>query len=154
MIAIFGFKLNITAVALPLLGVSGILSLVLAKKRKLHYSAIFFFGFALLLFGIGFMKTSFDFLQNGFNIEQYLNLPLIGYLAMGLLLTGLLQSTAINNIIVFTAFSSGVISFEASMAMIIGSNIGTTVTAALGTLSGNTNQKRVAAVHTLYNFSI
>jgi len=152
-ISIFGFKLNLQAVALPIIAVTGLLMVFFIKRRKIHYSAILVFGFGLLLFGIHFIKDSFGFIGAEFNIETFLGLPAIAYVLVGLIITALVQSTAVCNTITFTAMSSGLIWFKIGMMMVIWSNIGTTVTAILGSLNGSRNQKQVAGIHVLYNLA-
>jgi phosphate:Na+ symporter len=93
--------------------------IIFSSKRKFHYSAIFIFGFGLLLFGINFMRESFGFIDAGFSLESYLNLHRYLYIFIGLGITALVQSTAICNTITFTAVSSGLISFEVGLIMII-----------------------------------
>jgi len=150
-ISIFWFKLNLQAIALPIIAVTWIVMVIFTKKRKLHYSAVLAFWFWLLLFGINFIKDSFWFLDGWVNIEQLTNLPAIAFLWIWFIITALAQSTAISNTIAFTAIYSWLISFKFGMLMVIWANIWTTTTAILWAINWTSSQKQVAWVHVLYN---
>jgi len=150
-VAVFGFKLKIESLALPLIAGGGLMSIAFAPSSKLFQGSRMLIGFGFLFLGLDFMKTSVE------NYAQYIDLSSIAdyglwlYLLLGILITALMQSSSAAIAIVLTALNSGLISFDTSVAMVIGANIGTTVTVLLGSLGGIQSKKRVSTSHLIFN---
>jgi len=93
------------------------------------------------------MKTSVETFSQNFNPGQFQNLALWMCLAIGTLITALMQASAATIAITLAALNSQLMTFEMAAAMVIGSNIGTTATVLLGAIGGTPPKKRVATSH-------
>ena len=157
LVTLFGFKFEFTTILLPVLGL-GLPLLFIPGSRNRSY-AEFVLGFAILFLGLQFMKNSLpDVNENspiveaissisGDGIRQYLLFALAGFL-----ITILIQSSSASITLTFVLCYQGYISYEAAAAMILGENLGTTITANLAAIVANKAAKRVALGHTLFNF--
>ena len=150
-LAVFGFKLKIESFALPLIAGGGLIFIAFGPSSKIFQGSRLLIGFGFLFLGLDFMKTSVE------NYAQHIDLASVGdyglwlYLFFGILITALMQSSSASIAIVLTGLSSGLISFDTSVAMVIGANIGTTVTVLLGSLGGIQAKKRVSTSHLIFN---
>ena len=150
-VAILGFKVNIETFALPMIGVGGLLLVFAASHKKLLSVAKVSIGFGLLFHGLGIMKTAIELLASSIDLSLYSNFPLIVFIGLGFLITALLQSSSATTAIILSALYAQILNFEQSAAMVIGANMGTTVTAILGAIGGIPDKKRTAAAHVLFN---
>jgi len=144
---------KITHYALPLVGIGfAINSFGKTKNSKFWGQTIM--GFGILFIGLGFMKDAFEPLKESPQIKEifarFSNNPLLGVL-VGMIFTVLLQSSSATIAIVQVLAFSGVISFAAAIPLIIGDNIGTTITAQLAAIGTNINARRTAMSHTIFN---
>jgi len=146
--------LKITTYALPAVGV-GFVMMFLPKRQSLKNWGTVILGFGMLFVGISFMKQAFaidpqseTWAHNFF--KYFSDYPILGILA-GTVLTMLLQSSSASIAIVQVLAISGIISFEAALPIVLGDNIGTTITAQIAALQTGVNGKRVAWAHTLFN---
>lgn len=155
-IAIFGFELNFSIVSIPLVGLGFALILI----HKVHYRALgeIIIGFALMLLGLAVLQSSMSGIaQNTALFHELATYADLGYLSIilfiliGALLTAILQSSSATITLTIIMCQSGWIPLEAGMAMILGENVGTTVTANLAAIVANTSAKRAALSHTLIN---
>jgi len=150
-VAVFGFKLKIESFALPLIAGGGLIFIVFGSSSKLFQGSRLLIGFGFLFLGLAFMKTSVE------NYAQHIDLSAIAdyglwlYLLAGIVITALMQSSSASIAIVLTGLNSGLIDFETSVAMVIGSNVGTTVTVLLGSIGGTQSKKRVSISHLVFN---
>ncbi len=150
-VAVFGFKLKIEAFAMPLIAGGGLLFVVFGTSSKLFQGSRLLIGFGFLFLGLDFMKTSVE------NYAQHIDLSVIAdyglwlYLLLGIVITALMQSSSAAIVIVLTGLSGGLINFETSVAMVIGANVGTTVTVLLGSIGGTQSKKRVSISHLIFN---
>jgi len=151
-VALFGFKLDVEAFSLPFVALGGILYLLFARREKLNELGRVILGFGFLFLGLQFMKVSIEELATHFDIGIFSGLNPYLFFPIGLVLTAIIQSSSATMVIALTALNSGVISLEAGAAIVIGSNLGTTITAILGAISGTPSKKRVAMSHFLFNF--
>lgn len=155
-ISLLGFKVNISAFAIPLIAIS--IPFVFSKKTKMNSWGDFILGFALLFLGLQFLKDAMPDLQNNPEalafLHKYTNLgfgSVLIFLLIGTILTFLVQSSSATVAITLVMCSQGWIPFEMGAAMILGENIGTTITANLAALNASLNAKRAALSHTLFN---
>ncbi|MDL2222708.1 Na/Pi cotransporter family protein [Bacteroidales bacterium OttesenSCG-928-M11] len=155
-ISIFGFKFNIATIALPLFGLA--LPFMFSSKSKNKSWGEFIIGFSLLFMGLEFLKASVPDLQSNPEIlaflRQYTEMgfgSILLFLGIGTLLTIILQSSSATMAITLVMCSQGWVSFEIACAMILGENLGTTLTANLAALSTNTQARRAAFSHFLFN---
>ena len=156
MVALLGFKFKILNFALPSIFL-GMLFTFLSKK-KLKFYGLMLIGFGFLFLGLNFMKSAipdatknpeaFQFLGN--YIQNNFTTILI-FLAIGILLTIIIQSSSATTTITIALTFSGFIPLEAAFGMILGENIGTTITANIAALAGNIHSKRAALAHTFFN---
>jgi phosphate:Na+ symporter len=146
-------KFKIAMYALPAIGV-GFFFMRFIRKRKLKNLGTIFFGFGLLFFGLDIMKEAFKPLGDSQMVieifSQFSANPLLGVL-VGTVFTMLLQSSSATIAIVQALALSGVISFDAALPLILGDNIGTTITAELAAIGSNATAERTARAHTLFN---
>lgn len=155
-IAIFGFELNFSIISIPMVGLGFALILI----NKTHYRALgeIIIGFALMLLGLAVLQSSMSGIaQDTVLFHALAKYAGLGYLSIflfiliGTLLTAILQSSSATITLTIIMCQSGWIPFEAGAAMILGENVGTTVTANLAAIVANTSAKRTALSHTLFN---
>ena len=144
---------KITKYALPAIGIGAGLKLF-SKRKKYVYIGEIILGFGILFFGLSTMKQAFDPLKSSEEFRQLFlmvgDYKLLGVL-VGALLTVIVQSSSATIGITLALASSGLLSFEASVALILGENIGTTITANLAAIGTNVAAKRTAFAHFLFN---
>ncbi len=155
-ISLFGFKVNISLFALPLIGLA--IPLIFSSKSKRKSWGEFVIGFAFLFMGLDFLKASVPDLQSNPQIlsflQEYTNmgfLSILLFLMVGSILTVIVQSSSATVAITLIMCSQGWISFEIATAMVLGENIGTTVTANIAAVSANTSARRAALAHLMFN---
>lgn len=147
----FGLKIQVSTLAMPML-TFGIL-FVFQKSKKLKGVGYVLAGLGFFFLGIFFMKQGFDVYQDSINLAEYAlpgYLGLMVYTAIGILITILLQSSSASIALILTALAVGQITYENSLALAIGANIGTTITAILGSLGANYEGKRLAGAHFIF----
>ncbi len=148
-------NVSFVALALPLIGLS--LPLFLLEGRKYRESANIIIGFGLLFIGLGVLRQEFEALNaadllTGWDFAQDRSWPsALIFLAAGSLFAGLIQSSSAAIVFTMTAVLSGMVSLENGAAMILGENIGTTLTANLAATVGTRDAKRTARIHFLFN---
>lgn len=144
---------KITKFALPAIGIGAGLKLF-SKRKKYVYIGEIILGFGILFFGLSTMKHAFDPLKASEEFRQLFLLvgdyKLLGVL-IGALLTVIVQSSSATIGITLALATSGLLSFEASVALILGENIGTTITANLAAIGTNLAARRTAFAHFLFN---
>lgn len=149
-ISIIGFKIDMHEFAMPIIGISGLLLLVLKNYKKRYYTAMFVFGFWLLLLGLGYMKSSFLIENADIKLEDFLHFWPYMYILLGIIVTIVTQSSTATNAIVLTALYNQTISFETSMYLMIGANIGTTFTGIMAVFGGTSAQKQLALAQIIF----
>ena len=150
-VAIFGFKMKIESFALPLVGTGGIGLVLFNSSSKLFQFSRLLIGFGFLFLGLSYMKESVEIFAQSFDLNTIPDHGLWLYLLVGTLLAALTQSSSASIAIVLTALNSRLITFDIGAAMVIGANVGTTITVLLGTLGGTQAKKRVGMSHLLFN---
>lgn len=156
LITLLGFKVKISVIALPLIGLGFPLAFSRKNQRKAWGELII--GFALLFMGLDFLKDSVpDIKQNADMLSflaEYANkgfLSTMIFLGIGTLLTIVIQSSSATMALTLVMCNSGWIPFEMAAAMVMGENIGTTITANVAALATNESAKRAARIHMLFN---
>ena len=152
-----GFSVDISAFSVPLM----ILGFIFTSSKKQQYKNIgeFIVGFALMFLGLSFMKSSAGTLLSNKDAMMafFSNFTAFGFwsdiifLLAGTILTIVLQASSATMAITMLLATSGLIDFELACAMVLGENIGTTITANMAASVGNTAAKRAALAHTLFN---
>ncbi len=148
---IIAFKL--TDIALPLIGI-GMFTKLLCKRESFKYWGDFILGFGLLFYGLLVMKTGVMPLRSAPWVSEFFvhfsTSPLPGVI-VGTLVTMLFQSSSATVGLVIALASTGVVDFYGAAALVLGDNIGTTITAQLASIGTNVSAKRVARAHLLFN---
>jgi phosphate:Na+ symporter len=147
-VAVFGFKFSIESFALPMIGIGGLGLIILAKSPRYVNISKLLVAFGFLFHGLDFMKVSVEDLAASIDLASLPQLGLWVYLLAGLILTAIMQSSSATIAIVLTMIFTNVINFQEGAAMVIGANVGTTVTVMLGSIGG-IPAKRQAAISQL-----
>ncbi len=150
-VAIVGFKMKIETFALPFIGLGGIGIIFSETSDKRYQFCRLLMGFGFLFLGLDYMKSSVENVGQAFDLSMVPDYGLWVYLLAGTLLTAIMQASAASIAIVLTALHSGLITFDIGVAMVIGANVGTTITVILGSLGGIPAKKRVAFSHLIFN---
>ncbi len=152
LVAGFGLKIKISALAMPMLVFGIIFSL--QKRVALRGIGNILAGLGFFFLGIHYMKEGFDVFKEYLDLTQYAIpgfLGIIIYTGIGILITTILQSSSATLALILTALAAGQIEYENALALAIGANIGTTITAILGSISSNIAGKRLAGAHLIFN---
>lgn len=156
LIALDVSKFNFADYSLPLIAIG--LPLYFIKKYRWSYWGEFLIGFALLFLGLNFLSISFpnfsdypDALEFLANYASFGYLSTILFLFIGAAIAGLVQSSSAAMALTIIILAKGWITLDIAAAMILGENLGTTVTAEIASLVGNVHAKRSARVHSLFN---
>ena len=156
LIAILGFKFKISSIALPVIGIG--LPLIFSKVTKRKNLGEIFVGFGLLFLGLKFLKNSVPDIKNNPEVLQFLSsytdlgiFSVIIFITVGVFLTIIVQSSSAAMTITITMAFKGWIDFPTAAALVLGENIGTTITAYLASLGANYHAKRTARAHMIFN---
>ena len=150
----FGIRVNISAYAMPLLTFGVIL--IFNRSRPAKGLGYVLAGIGFLFLGIHFMKEGFETYQQSIDLSQYAVAGLRGlllYTLLGIVATVVMQSSHATLILTITALSVGHITYDNALALSIGANVGTTVTALIGAVGANIAGRRLAAAHLIFNLS-
>ncbi|MBW1732697.1 MAG: Na/Pi cotransporter family protein, partial [Deltaproteobacteria bacterium] len=141
---------EITAYALPAIAAGVFLKFFVGRRKGIYVGDVLL-GFGLVFFGLATMKHDPDFIAlfTKFNAEDLRSILLC--ILVGTVLTMVLQSSSATVGITMALASQGLLTFEASVALILGDNIGTTITAELASIGAGINAHRAARAHTLFN---
>ncbi|MBO7190197.1 MAG: Na/Pi cotransporter family protein [Alistipes sp.] len=156
LVAWLGFKADISILAIPLMAVGFLCSN--SKKNQRQNIGELIVGFSLLFLGLSFMKESVPDLNQTPEVLEFVKSwashgfgSVLIFLVFGTLLTLVLQSSSATMAITLIMLSMGWIPFNMACAMVLGENIGTTITANIAASVGNTQAKRAAMSHTIFN---
>ena len=156
LVSLIGFKFSIVDIAIPLIGVS--LIFIFSKNDRRKSIGEVMIGFSLLFIGLEYLKNSVPDIKANPEILQFLteytNMgygSILLFLLIGTILTVIVQSSSATMAITLVMLSQGWITFEIGAAMVLGENIGTTITANLAGLTAKTNARRAALSHTMFN---
>jgi phosphate:Na+ symporter len=151
-VAGFGLKVKISAYAMPML-IFGVLFLMQSSVRIKGIGWILM-GIGFLFLGIHFMKDGFSAYAQQIDLTQYAMPGIAGLLVftlIGILATVVMQSSHATLTLTITALAAGQVTYENALALAIGANVGTTITALLGSISANISGKRLAGAHLIFN---
>lgn len=151
LVAAVGLKFKIEALALPLIG-AGVLLRLAGPGRRAGALGTALAGFGLLFMGIGLLQQSFSGLAGQLSLPQGDGVAAVAaQLLIGVVMTVLMQSSSASIAIALTAAQGGLIEAQGAAAVVIGANIGTTVTALLAAIGATPNARRAAAAHVIFN---
>ncbi len=155
-ISILGFKMKLDTLSVPLFAIG--LPMLLSNRDKLKHWGEFIIGFAILFLGLSFLKGAVPDIKSNPGVLEWLNnfaswgfFSRVFFVFVGTVLTVIVQSSSAAMAITLTMVFSGWLPLDVAAAMILGENIGTTITAQFASLIGNVNAKRAAWFHTLFN---
>ncbi|MDG1841214.1 MAG: Na/Pi cotransporter family protein [Crocinitomicaceae bacterium] len=156
LVLMLGFKVSISSYALVLIAFGAPLLFFTFRRSKDLANAII--GFAILFIGLQFLKDAVPDLDNDSPFVQffinYKDIPFFSnlmFVALGTLVTVVIQSSSAAMAITMTMVAKGIIPFEVACAMVLGENIGTTITADLASMIGNVHAKRAARFNSMFN---
>lgn len=155
-ISLFGFKVSIAAFSIPLIALS--IPFIFSAKSKRKSIGEFILGFAFLFMGLEMLKNSVPDLKSNPEMLEFLTQytqsgfgSVLIFLAIGSILTVVVQSSSATVAITLVMVSKGWISYDLGAAMVLGENIGTTITANIAAIPANVSAKRAALAHTTFN---
>ncbi|OOZ35912.1 Na/Pi cotransporter family protein [Solemya velesiana gill symbiont] len=154
LVAGFGLKVKISAYAMPML-VFGII-LIFQKSKALSGIGYILAGLGFLFLGIHHMKVGFEAFKASIDLSQFAVTGYSGlfiFTGIGIFATVVMQSSHATLVLIITALAAQQISYENALALAIGANIGTTITAILGAMSANAQGKRLAGAHLIFNMT-
>ena len=152
LIAGLGLKVKISAYAMPML-VFGIV-LVFQSNRSLKGAGYILAGLGFLFLGIHNMKEGFEAFRSTIDLTQFAMpgyLGLFAFAGIGVFATVVMQSSHATLVLIITALAAQQVTYENALALAIGANVGTTITAIIGSMSSNYQGKRLAAGHLIFN---
>jgi len=156
LITILGFKVSMSTIALPLVGFG--FAFTFLKKDQFKNLGTFVIGFALLFIGLQFLKDAMPDIKNNPDILAFLSrytdlgyLSILLFLLIGTVLTVVIQSSSATMALTLIMTAQGWIPFELAAAMVLGENVGTTITANLAAIIGNYKAKQTARAHLIFN---
>jgi len=152
LVAGLGLKVKISAYAMPML-VFGIV-LVLQSAKHLKGIGYVLAGLGFLFLGIHYMKEGFEAFRDTVDLASFAMSGYLGlfvYVGIGLAATVIMQSSHATLVLIITALGAGQITYDNGLALAIGANIGTTITAIIGSISANHQGKRLAGAHLIFN---
>jgi phosphate:Na+ symporter len=152
LVAGLGLKVNIASYAMPMIAISIIL--VFQKAKPLRGIGYALAGLGFLFLGIHHMKEGFEAFRDQIDLLRFALPGLLGlvvYTLLGTAATVIMQSSHATMVLILTALAAGQITYENALALAIGANIGTTITAIIGSLSANFQGKRLALAHLIFN---
>ena len=152
LVAGFGLKVKISALAMPMLVFGVIFSFQKSSTLKGFGNVLAGLGFFFL--GIHFMKEGFDVFSEYIDLTEYAVPGFLGvliYAGLGIVITAILQSSSASLALILTALAAGQIEYGNALALAVGTNIGTTITALLGSVGSNVAGKRLAVAHFIFN---
>lgn len=155
-ISLLGFKISLSFLSLPLIGLS--FPLFFSKNGLRKSWGEFIIGFAILFIGLQFLKESVPDIKSSPEVLNFLStytnmgfLSILLFVLIGTILTIIIQSSSATMALTLVLTYNGLIPFEMAAAMVLGENIGTTITANLAAMVANTSAKRAARAHLLFN---
>jgi phosphate:Na+ symporter len=151
LVATLGFKVDIESFIMPFIAIGGLLVVLFPKRQQLFNTGLLTLGLSFLFLGLSFMKDSISYLAENFDISLFADYGPVVFLLVGFLFTALIQSSSATMVITLSALNVEIIDFNAAAAVVIGANLGTTITVLLGGLRGTASKKRVAIGHFLFN---
>jgi phosphate:Na+ symporter len=156
LVSLLGFKVSMNSIALPLVGIGFVMTLV--RKKRVRQWGSFVVGFSLLFIGLQFLKESVPDLRHhpealaflaAYTSKGYLSILL--FMIIGTVVTVVIQSSSALMALTIVMCYEGWIPFDMAVAMGLGGNIGTTITAIMAALVANFQAKRTALAHLIFN---
>lgn len=155
LVAGLGLNIDIAAYAMPML-VFGVIMIFQKNHKRLEGIGWVLVGLGFLFLGIAYMKEGFETVGSQFDLSQFA-VPgfkgLMIYTAIGIAATVVMQSSHATLILTITALAAGQVTYENALALAIGSNVGTTITAIIGAISASVSGRQLALAHVIFNLT-
>lgn len=152
LVAAFGMKVKISAYAMPMI-VFGVI-LIFQHSKQLKGIGYVLTGLGFLFLGIHYMKEGFEAFKDSIDLTAYAiggYKGIVIFTLIGMAATVIMQSSHATLVLIITALAAQQISYENALALAIGANLGTTITAIIGALGANVDGRRLAAAHLIFN---
>ncbi len=150
-VTVLGFKLPIDEFSIPFIGIGGLILFFFKERPRYSNIGQIMLGFGFIFFGLDFMKESIEFLAQQFDLQSFSQKNILILTAAGAVLTALIQSSSAAMVIALSALHAQLITLPAAAALVVGANVGTTVTVLIGSIGSVPAKKRVAVAHFLFN---
>lgn len=155
-VSLLGFKVKLSAYSIPLFAIA--IPMLFSNRGKIKYWGEFLLGFAILFMGLTFLKGAVPDLKGNTEALSWVSsladwgfFSRVLFVFLGALVTIVIQSSSAAMAVTLTMVAQGWLTLDVAAAMILGENIGTTITAELASIVGNTSAKRSARIHSLFN---
>lgn len=156
LISIFGFTVNLSEYSIPIFAIA--VPLIFSRRGKLKYWGEFLIGFAILFMGLTYLKDAIPDISTNSGFFSFIKelsgnglLSRLFFVLVGALITIIVQSSSAAMLITLTLVYKGWLPLDIACSMVLGENIGTTITAEVASLVGNVNARRSARIHSLFN---
>jgi phosphate:Na+ symporter len=152
LVSVVGLKMKISMLSLPAIGIGAMMRLM-GRERTSNIGLVIA-GFGLIFLGIDTLQSGMKDLAGSINLTTFSDSGIRSrfvLVALGIAMTIVLQSSSAALTITLTALNAGTLSVEQSAALVVGQNVGTTLTAAIAAMGGSTAAKRTAAAHIIFN---
>jgi len=153
-VAFFGFQIDIESFALPFIAGGVFIMVFFTGKEKIYNIGNLAGGFGFLFLGLEYMKSSIALLGQNFDLTPYVDFSPYLLFFVGFVLAAIVQSSSAVMVIALSALNAGMIPLAAAAAMVIGSDLGTTITVIFGSIKGTADKKRVALGQFVFNFIV
>ena len=153
-VAYFGFSLDLESAIMPMLAIGGLSVAFLNQRKWYQHLGRFLIGLGFLLMGLMYMKEGMDIFAQKLDLSILKESSPYWMFFVGFVLTAIIQSSSAAMVITLSALSAGIFTLPAAAAMVIGNDLGTTVTTMIGGIKGTKSKKRVALGQVLFNFII
>jgi phosphate:Na+ symporter len=151
LVVLLGFSVPIKDFAMPFIGLGSMAFLFASNRPNLKYMGMFLFGFGLLFLGLDFMKESIEEVATQFDLKRVAHLGLWVFLLTGIIVTAIIQSSSAMIVIILSSLNAQVIDLVQASVLVIGANIGTTITVGIGAIKGISDKRRLALAHFVFN---
>ncbi len=142
LVSLIGFKLDIGSFILPFIAIGG-LGIIFFKSEKLSQISKFLMGFSFMFLGLNYMKNGFELFAEHIDFSYFENANGLLFVLVGALLSASIQSSSAAMMIFLSSLAAGLITVNQGFYLVIGGDLGTTITAIIGTINANTIRKKV-----------
>jgi phosphate:Na+ symporter len=151
LVSLIGFKLDIASFIMPFLAIGG-LGIIFLKSERLSNLSKFLMGFSFMFLGLSFMQDGFASFADQIDMGFMIGKPIVLFVIMGAALSASIQSSSAAMMIFLSSLATGIINLEQGFYLVIGGDLGTTVTAIIATVNGNAIRKKVGWSQFAFNF--
>ena len=152
-VATLGFNFNIETFANPIVGIAGIILFIYVNNSKVQNFCSFLIGFSFLFIGLGFMKSAVENEAIRSVFSNFEGRSLFVFLMIGFIATSITQSSSATIAITLSILNQHLVNFDSAIAVVIGSEVGTSLKLILGSINGLAVKKRVAVGNFIFNLA-